>query len=86
MKARKYVIATVLGVVAAGVLLFGAITVFVGIYATWAYQDDPSSAQNLILVPFGLVIGAPGWLLAYLAYRVVRRDSGSRRNTRAGAA
>jgi hypothetical protein len=76
---RKVVLATVLGVVGAGLLLVGAVTIFVGIYATWAYQDDPSSAQNLILVPFGLVIGAPGWLVAYLAYLVARNHTGSRR-------
>ena len=58
-----------------GVLLTGALCVFVGIYATWAYQDDPSSAQNLIFVPFGLVLGAPGWGLGYLAYRVARPDT-----------
>lgn len=79
MNVRTVVLATALGVVAAGLLLFGAVMVFVGIYATWAYQDDPSSAQNLILVPFGLVVGAPGCLVAYLAYRVVQKDKGSRR-------
>jgi hypothetical protein len=76
---RKVVLASALGVIGAGLLLLGAVTIFVGIYATWAYQDDPSSAQNLILVPFGLVIGAPGWLVGYLAYRVARNDTGSRR-------
>lgn len=78
MKARRYVLASVLGLIAAGVLLLGAVTVFVGIYATWAYRDDPSSAQNLILVPFGFIIGAPGWGIAYLAYRVARPGSRSR--------
>jgi hypothetical protein len=79
VKLRKVVLAAALGAVGAGLLLLGAVTIFVGIYATWAYQDDQSSAQNLILVPFGLVIGASGWLVAYLAYRVARNDTGSRR-------
>ncbi len=81
MRARRYVIASVLGLIAAGLLLLGAIMVFVGIYATWAYQDDPSSAQNLILVPFGLIIGVPGCGIAYLAYRAARPGSRPRRVT-----
>ena len=81
MTVLRYVIATSLALIAAGVLLIGAITVCVGIYATWAYQDDPSSAQNLILVPFGLILAAPGWGIGYVAYRVARpnwADKGSR--------
>ena len=81
MEALRYVIATLLGLIAAGVLLIGALTVFVGIYATWAYQDDPSSAQNLILVPFGFVLAAPGWGIGYVAYRVARRNDGARMTT-----
>lgn len=61
-----------LGLIAVAVLLAAALTVFVGIYATWAYQDDPSSAQNLILVPFGLILAVPAWGIGFLALRVAR--------------
>lgn len=75
MKALRYAVATLFGLIAAGVILLGALMVFVGIYATWAYQDDPSSAQNLILVPGGFIIGAPGWAVAYLAYLIAPRTA-----------
>ena len=68
----RYGIAAVLGLMAVVVLLLAALTVFVGFYATWAYQDDPSSAQNMILVPFGLILAVPAWGIGFLAYRVAR--------------
>jgi hypothetical protein len=72
VKAARYGITAVLGLIAAVVFLLGALVVFVGIYATWAYQDDPSSAQNLIFVPFGLILAVPAWGIGFLALRVAR--------------